>query len=61
MLYIKGIIGTASVLLILAVVIGMVIFTMIKNKKEGKTSCGCGCSSCAMKDVCHTKDEEKGK
>jgi hypothetical protein len=28
---------------------------MVKNKKQGKSSCGCGCSSCGMKDSCHGK------
>ena len=48
-------IGTIVVVLILAAVVGLVIFKMIKNKKEGKSSCGCGCSDCAMKGECHTK------
>lgn len=29
----------------IALTIG-VIFTSIKNKKNGKTSCGCNCSTC---------------
>lgn len=46
-------IGTIAVLLILAFIIGMIVRKMRKDKKEGKTACGCGCEGCAMKDGCH--------
>ncbi len=26
---------------------------MISDKKNHKSSCGCGCSGCGMKDMCH--------
>lgn len=32
-----------------------VIIKMLRDKKNGKTSCSCGCESCAMKDKCHVK------
>ena len=28
-------------------------FILTGDKKNGKSSCGCGCSGCAMKDACH--------
>ncbi len=47
--------GTIIVALILAVLVGLIIYKQIKNKKEGKSSCSCGCSGCAMSEVCHNK------
>ena len=43
--------GTAIVLIILAAAVGGVIYKLYRNRKEGKSSCGCGgdcgkCSSC---------------
>ncbi len=46
-------IGTIIVIAVLVLIVGLIIRGMIKNKKSGKSSCGCGCSECAMKDKCH--------
>lgn len=46
-------IGTIVVAVILAIVVTAVIAKMVKNKKQGKSSCGCGCENCAMKGECH--------
>ena len=37
----------------LVAIVALVIAYLIKNKKAGKSSCGCGCSGCAMRDKCH--------
>ncbi len=39
---------------LLAVIAGVIIY-LISNKKKGKSSCGCNCSGCALKDTCHSK------
>ena len=36
-----------------------IVYRLIKAKKDGKSSCGCGCSQCAMKDVCHSQKPQK--
>lgn len=41
-------------LVLLAIVCGIVA-KMTKDKKEGKSSCGCGCSGCPMNGECHKK------
>ncbi len=41
-------------LILLVIVIG-IIRHIIKDKRRGKSSCGCGCSNCAMKSSCHNK------
>ena len=35
-----------------------IIRKILRDKKQGKTSCGCGCSACAMKDACHGKNPQ---
>lgn len=48
-------IGTIVVGLALLAMIGAAVGTMIRDKKNGKSACGCGCSGCAGKCCC--KDE----
>ena len=45
--------STIIISVILVLIVGAIIYSMIKNKKRGKTSCGCGCSNCAMSEICH--------
>ncbi len=45
----EGIISTVVVALAVAVILFFIIRKMIKNKKEGKSSCGCGCEGCNKK------------
>lgn len=46
--------GSIIVVMVLAVIIALIIIKMVKDKKSGKTSCGCACSNCAMRDSCHS-------
>jgi hypothetical protein len=39
---------------ILAVIL-LIIVSMLRKKKQGKTSCGCGCNDCGMSEICHDK------
>ena len=44
-------------ILIIAAVLGIVtlaIVSMIRDKKAGKSSCGCNCANCAMAGKCHS-------
>lgn len=45
--------GTIVVSLVLLTVIGCIIRGMVQNRKKGKSSCGCGCSGCAMSGTCN--------
>ncbi|MBP3329303.1 MAG: FeoB-associated Cys-rich membrane protein [Clostridia bacterium] len=45
---------TIVVLAVVAIIFAAIIIKGIKNKKEGKSSCSCGCSGCANKDYCHS-------
>lgn len=51
-------IGVAAVLL---VIVGLVVFKMVRDKKRGKGGCGCGCGGCAMADICHGKNAKDEK
>lgn len=39
-------IGSIIVLVIVAIVIGFAVYSVIKDKKKGKCSCGGSCGSC---------------
>ena len=47
--------GTILISLILLGAVAGIAWRMIRNKKQGRTSCGCGCSGCAMDGACHRK------
>lgn len=40
---------------ILVVVVAAIIAGIVREKKKGKSSCGCGCAGCAMNGSCHRK------
>ena len=46
-------IGTIIVFIALAVIVGAIIYKMYRDKKQGKSSCGCSCASCPMANECH--------
>ena len=54
-------IATVIISLVLAVIVALIIFSLVKNKKKGYSSCGCKCSHCAMSGSCHGAAEKKGK
>ncbi len=37
----------------LVVVVGLIIFSLVRDKRRGKSSCGCNCAHCAMAGSCH--------
>lgn len=50
--------GDIIVIAILGMIVGGIIYTMVRNHKKGK-NCGCsgGCSGCAMSEHCQGKKE----
>ena len=46
-------IATIIICVILLAVIAAVIGNMVRDKKKGKSSCGC--ANCAMNGSCHSK------
>lgn len=49
--------ATILISAVLVVIVAAVIAGMVCDKKKGKSSCGCGCSGCAMNGACHRKKE----
>lgn len=48
-------IGTILILAALIAVVAGIVAGMLRDRKKGKSSCGCGCSNCAMKGCCHSE------
>jgi len=46
--------GTIIVTLIVLVIVSLIIIKMIKDKKHGKSSCGCDCKNCPNSPYCHS-------
>ena len=48
-------IGTILISAVLLLVVVLIIRKLVKDKKKGKSSCGCNCAHCAMSGSCHQK------
>lgn len=51
--------ATILVSAVLIIIVAAVIVSMVRGKKQGKSSCGCGCAGCAMNGTCHSAKSEK--
>ena len=45
--------STIVVSLILVLIVAIIIRKLVRDKKKGKSSCGCNCAHCAMAESCH--------
>lgn len=54
--WLKTNLATIIICALLVIVVASIIRNLINNKKNGKTSCGCGCSNCPMSGNCHTTE-----
>ena len=46
-------IATIVIIAVLAVIFGLMIYSLIRDKKAGKSSCCGGCAGCANACYCH--------
>ncbi len=53
-----NILATTLIALFVAGVFLAIVIREIRNRKQGKSSCSCGCSGCSMSDICHSKKDE---
>lgn len=59
--WIMGNMATIIISAVLLLVVSAVIAGMVRGKRKGKSSCGCGCASCpagsccAMNGACHSE------
>ncbi len=61
LLAISEILGTAIVLLVLVLISALIIIKLVRDKKAGKSSCGCGCAACPMSSACHAQKNSINK
>jgi len=52
-LWLKENIATIIIGLVLAIVVASIIYSFVKKKKKGVSSCGCSCGGCPMASKCH--------
>ncbi|MBQ6513167.1 MAG: FeoB-associated Cys-rich membrane protein [Clostridia bacterium] len=45
--------GTILVSLVLLLLVARIIFVLRRDRKQGKSTCGCNCGSCPMSGSCH--------
>ena len=51
--------ATILICVALLAVITLIIIGMIRDKKKGKSSCGCNCAGCAMSGSCHSQQNKQ--
>ncbi len=51
-------IGTIIVAIVVLGLLALLIVTLIRRKKQGKSSCSCGCSTCPHSEKCHSQTNE---
>ena len=50
--------GTIVITIILLAVVTVIIYSMIKAKKKGKSHCGGNCAHCSMCASCHSEEKK---
>ncbi|MBQ5991130.1 MAG: FeoB-associated Cys-rich membrane protein [Clostridia bacterium] len=53
--WIKDNLLTIAILLGLAGAVFAIVFSLIRDKKKGRSSCGGGCAHCPMAGKCHQR------
>ena len=46
--------GSILICLVLLAVVALILRSLLRQKKQGESSCGCGCADCAMHGSCHS-------
>lgn len=59
LLWIQSNLGTIIISMILLVLVGLAVRSLVREKKSGRSSCGCGCANCAMAGKCHPSPNAK--
>ena len=53
LIWLQNHIFTILIIAVLAAFFGWLVYTLIRDKRKGKTSCCGGCAGCAMAGHCH--------
>ena len=51
-LWIRENLATVVICAILVLIVAAILVRMVKNKRKGRSSCGCSCADCAMQKSC---------
>ncbi len=54
-------IGSILICLVLLAVVALILRSLLRQKKQGEFSCGCGCAHCAMQGACHSGEQPQAK
>ncbi len=49
--------ATIIICAVLVAAVARIIAGMVRRKKNGQSSCGCGCSNCPMSGSCHSEKQ----
>ncbi|WP_082020820.1 FeoB-associated Cys-rich membrane protein [Candidatus Soleaferrea massiliensis] len=47
--------GTIIIGVVLAAIVALIVAKLIRDRRKGKSSCGCGCENCPSSGMCHKK------
>lgn len=47
--------ATIFIATLLVVAVAAILRKLARDRKAGKTSCGCGCANCPSAGICHTE------
>lgn len=50
--------ATILISAVLLLMVAAAVASIVRGKRKGNSSCGCGCAGCAMNGACHPKREE---
>ena len=53
LVFLKANIATILTLLVVIAAIALAVYSIVKNKKAGKSSCGCNCQGCPNAQYCN--------
>lgn len=56
MLWLTENLATVILSAVLVAIVTLIILHLVKNRRRGKSSCGCSCGSCPMNGSCHQKN-----
>ena len=51
-------IATILISIALMAVTALIIARLVRQKKQGKSCCGCNCANCAMRGSCYSQQTE---
>ncbi len=52
-------IATVIICLVIVLMVAGAIAVLVRDKKKGRSSCGCQCGSCPMSGACHSTSQKK--